>query len=455
MPALKDTIVAPATPPGVGALGVIRVSGTLALAIVDKVFRGDQLSKASSHTVHYGHIHDPDSEKVIDEVMATVLRAPKSFTTEDTVEISCHGSPVIVRDIMSLLVRQGARPAEPGEFTLRAFLRGRIDLAQAEAVADLIESESSAARETALNQLRGGVSKRIAELRQQLIDFAALVELELDFSEEDVEFADRERLVGLVNDLRSEIQRLIYSFKLGDALKQGVATVIAGRPNAGKSTLLNALLQEERAIVSSIPGTTRDTIEEVLHIDGVGFRLIDTAGIREATDAIEQVGVERTHAKIRESALMVYVFDLTSTSPEDLQEELAALDDSVPRILLGNKIDEAPEKARRAFALMRPIWISAKTGEGVEELRKILLDTALGDEVKTDDTVVSNLRHYEALLRADQALADVLAGIQDTRSGEMVALDIRQSLDALGSITGEVTGEDVLDSIFSRFCIGK
>jgi tRNA modification GTPase len=470
---LDDTIAAPATPAGVGALGVLRLSGPGALGIADRVFRspaGRPLSSADSHTVHYGHLHAPDAAPgtpPIDEVMASVFRAPRSFTTEDTVEFSCHGSPFVLERALEALLAAGARAAGPGEFTLRAFLHGRLDLAQAEAVADLIAADSAGAHDVAMRQLRGGISHRIAGLRQQLVDFAGLVELELDFVEEDVEFADRDRLSALVGDLRAVLDGLIRSFRLGNALRSGVPTVIAGRPNAGKSTLLNAWLQEERAIVSDVPGTTRDTIEEVLHLDGIAFRLIDTAGIRDASDAIERLGVERTLAKIEQSALLVFVFDASDTTPEQLDADLARLArEGLTVLVAGNKADLDPDGRRREAFGRRPVhWLSAaraaagQPDEGLAALERALVRTVTEDaasgEGGADRTLVANQRHHAALLRADTALADVLAGLADGRSGELVALDLRRALEALGEITGEVTNDELLGSIFGRFCIGK
>lgn len=479
---LSDTIAAPATPPGVGALGVLRISGPDALAIADRVFRspgGANLADARSHTVHYGHLIDPSAlaedphAAPLDEVMATVLRAPRSFTTEDTVEISCHGSPFVLEQALRVLLEAGARSAGPGEFTLRAFLHGRLDLAQAEAVADLIAADSGAAQQLAMQQLRGGVSQRIAALRRELVDFAGLVELELDFVEEDVEFADRTKLEQLVRNLRGVLDGLTRSFRLGNALREGVPTVIAGRPNAGKSTLLNAWLQEERAIVSEIPGTTRDTIEEVLHLDGIAFRLIDTAGIREAADAIERIGVERTLAKIEQSALLIFVFDVATTSPEQLAADLDRLKrEGLHILLVGNKVDlDQDGRLRSAFgeagASLPPIhWLSARDAATASSsaLREALapLDQALVEAVRAsapdgsgNQTLVSNQRHHRALQSADQALSEVLAGLADARSGELVSFDLRRALEALGEITGEVTNDELLGSIFGRFCIGK
>ncbi|MEZ4994921.1 MAG: tRNA uridine-5-carboxymethylaminomethyl(34) synthesis GTPase MnmE [Saprospiraceae bacterium] len=339
---LQDTIVALATPPGVGAIGVIRLSGKDAIAIVDQVFHGKDLNKQESHTAHFGTIRD-DSGRIVDEVLVTVFVAPRSYTGENVVEVSCHGSNYIIQELIRLFIKKGARTAQRGEFTLRAFLNGRMDLSQAEAVADLIASDSEQSHALALQQMRGGISEEIAELRQQLLDFASLIELELDFSEEDVEFANRDELRQLVEKIQRLIRHLLDSFRLGNAIKQGVTTVIAGRPNAGKSTLLNALLNEERAIVSEIAGTTRDTIEEVLNINGVLFRIVDTAGIREAQDQIEAIGVEKTLEKVRQSSLLVYVYDVVNTPEEEVEKDLAKLSrEGVGLIVVGNKVDLAP-----------------------------------------------------------------------------------------------------------------
>ena len=342
---LQDTIVALATPPGVGAIGVIRLSGLKAIEIVDGVFPGKQLSEQTSHTVHFGTIRD-EGERIIDEVLITLFIAPTSYTGENVVEVSCHGSNYIIQELIRLFIKKGARLARAGEFTLRAFLNGRMDLSQAEAVADLIASDSERSHDLALQQMRGGISDEIAVLRQQLIDFASLIELELDFGEEDVEFANRDELRELVEKIQSLIRRLLDSFRLGNAIKQGVTTVIAGRPNAGKSTLLNALLNEERAIVSEIAGTTRDTIEEVLNIDGVLFRIVDTAGIRDAQDQIEAIGVEKTLEKVRQSSLLVYVYDVTTMSEAEVEQDLVRLKkEGLAVIVVGNKVDLAPSLA--------------------------------------------------------------------------------------------------------------
>lgn len=455
-----DTIIALATPPGVGAIGVIRVSGPEAIRLTDSVFKGKKLEDQPGHTLHFGSIHDEEG-RLLDEVLVSLFRGPRSYTGEDATEISCHGSHYILQEVMALLLRKGARLAKPGEFTLRAFLNGRMDLSQAEAVADLIASESASAHAIAMQQMRGGFSSEIRRLRQELIDFAALIELELDFGEEDVEFANRDDLKDLIRRILRLMHDLAQSFQLGNAIKNGVSTVIAGRPNAGKSTLLNALLNEERAIVSDIAGTTRDTIEETLHIGGVAFRIIDTAGIREAQDAIEAVGVAKTMEKVRQSALLVYVFDVVRTSPEEVRADLEQLVGPDTRLLVvANKMDLNPYTSHAHYAcelLPESAWVpvSALNNMNVEYLKEKLLNSVLQGELRTEHTVVANARHYEALLKASESLTDALRSIETGISGDFIAMDIRRALTFLGEITGEISSEDLLDSIFSRFCIGK
>lgn len=452
---LSDTIIALSTPPGVGALGVIRLSGTDSISIADQVFLGKDLMKQKSHTVHYGLIKDGD--RTIDEVMLSIFRTPKSFTKDNMVEITCHGSPYILQEVIRLFQSKGVRLAKAGEFTMRAFLNGRIDLSQAEAVADLIASENASAHTMAIQQMRGGFSKQISELRQQLINFASLIELELDFGEEDVEFADRSQLLNLIGEIKRIIRQLIQSFQLGNAMKNGVQTVIAGRPNAGKSTLLNALLNEDRALVSDIPGTTRDTIEELINIDGIPFRFIDTAGIREARDTIEAMGVEKTMEKLEKSALTIFLFDVSSCSPEQLKSDLKdfiKIDN--PLVLVGNKIDDTEVNYQSLFAEWdEMIFISSKDQTNIEKLKNTLKSKILDDEINTGGTIVSNARHHEALLRSMQSLDEVSKGLDLQISGELLALDIRQALHYLGEISGEVSTDDLLGNIFSKFCIGK
>ena len=387
----------------------------------------------------------------------SIFRSPKSYTGQNSVEISCHGSPYILQKVMEILIGAGARTANPGEFTLRAFLNGKLDLSQAEAVADLIAANSESSHELAMKQMRGGYSKKMQQLRERLVSFASLIELELDFSEEDVEFANRDELVELIREIEKAVHDLMVSFQLGNVLKNGVSTVIAGRPNAGKSTLLNALLQEERAIVSDIPGTTRDTIEEIINIEGILFRLIDTAGIRDAVDKIEEIGVSRTLEKIRQSAIVIYVFDVNELDEAELQKDLGRLDASVPVIAVGNKSDLVEEDAlsKKFSSNGEIVFVSSKKEENLEGIRKSLLENFTKHDWNRENIIVSNMRHYEALKRADEAMKHVLEGVENHTSGELLALDIREALDALGEITGEITNEDLLGNIFSNFCIGK
>jgi tRNA modification GTPase len=450
-----DTIVALATPQGIGAIAVVRLSGLQAISIANAVFHGKNLDAVDSHTIHFGTIRE--GKEIIDEVLMSVFIAPRSFTKENVVEISCHGSSYIIKRIINLLVSKGARLAKPGEFTKRAFLNGQFDLAQAEAVADVISSDSEAAHQAAMSQMRGGFSKDIKQLREQLIHFASMIELELDFGEEDVEFADRHDLAKLVTDLKTIINQLIKSFDLGNVIKNGVPTVIAGKPNAGKSTLLNALLKEEKAIVSDIAGTTRDSIEDEINIEGVAFRFIDTAGIRETTDVIEALGVERTHSKMKEASLILYLFDLVNDNITDINKEINKLENlGKPFIPIGNKIDKAP--AGLVAQLKeddRFIFISASQQQYLEELKDKILDQVNLKNIRSSDTIVTNARHFESLLKTSQALDDVLTGIGSNVTGDFLALDIRQALHHLGEITGEVTNDDLLANIFSKFCIGK
>jgi len=451
----EETIVALATPNGIGAIGVIRLSGPDAITIANSVFKGKDLNKQASHTIHFGQI--VDGEGVLDEVLVSLFIAPRSYTRENVVEISCHGSNYIIESIIKLLIKNGARSAKPGEFTLRAFINGQLDLSQAEAVADLIASNSKASQQVAMQQLRGGFSSQLQTLREQLVTFASLVELELDFSEEDVEFANREQLQQLIHDIMKVISRLIQSFELGNAIKQGVNTVIAGRPNAGKSTLLNTLLNEDRAIVSHIPGTTRDTIEEVLNINGINFRLIDTAGLREATDTIEQIGVQRTMEKISQSALLIYVFDAEKITISDLNSDIANLQrPSIPMLLVANKIDLLSAEQKAALPHTdSSILISAKEKQHIDELKNKIYYAAVKEKLNDDETLVTNIRHLEALQKTEEALLRLLNGIDTQVTSDFLAMDIKQALHYLGQITGAVTTDDLLDNIFSKFCIGK
>jgi tRNA modification GTPase len=454
-----DTIVALATPAGVGAIAVIRLSGKDALRIADCFFYGKKLSRQVSHTAHFGTIR-ADNQHVIDEVLATVFVAPRSYTRENTVEISTHGSPYIVQQVIQLAIRHGARMAQPGEFTLRAFLNGQLDLSQAEAVADLIASSSESAHQLAIQQMRGGFSLKIKELRTQLVNFASLMELELDFGEEDVEFANRSDLKVLILKIQKIIRNLSDSFALGNVLKNGVLTVIAGRPNAGKSTLLNALLNEERAIVSEIAGTTRDTIEEILNINGIAFRLVDTAGIRQATDAIEAIGVQKTLEKVRQSAVLLYVFDILETTIDEVKADLESLRRHDMKILvICNKQDSNElfkiEAISKIIQVDKIIAISAKYGTHLKDLKSTLYELVAAGQVKSDSTIVSNARHYEALQKSDECLSAVLNSMAIGVTTDFVAMDLRMALYHLGSITGTVTTDDLLENIFRNFCIGK
>jgi tRNA modification GTPase len=453
----NDTIVALATPQGMGAIGVIRLSGQDAITIADSVFKGKALATQKSHSIHYGHIID-DTGKAIDEVMVALFKAPKSFTTEDVVEISCHGSSYIQEQIIRLLIQQGARAAKPGEFTLRAFLNGRIDLSQAEAVADLIASDSATAHDVAMKQMRGGFANQIKDLRSRLVHFASLIELELDFAEEDVEFANRGQLIALIDEIQTALQPLIASFKLGNVIKNGVNTVIAGKPNAGKSTLLNALLNEQRAIVSEIPGTTRDTIEETLNINGLLFRFIDTAGLRSTSDIIEAIGVERTMEKLRQSSVYIYLFDVNSNTPQEVHAHILELGlADMPGIVVANKIDQSNWKKTSAFQIVFPdiVYIAASQNHNIERLKEALYKKVMSGNINTENTIITNLRHYDALVKANEALEEVKTGINLQNTGELTALDIKRALEYLGQISGEVTNDEILGNIFSKFCIGK
>lgn len=450
---LNDTICALATAPAVSAIGVIRVSGAQAISLVNTIFKGKDLTQQATHTIHFGKI--VNGNQIIDEVLASLFIAPKSYTGENTVELSCHGSPYIQQQILQLLVQQGCRVAQPGEFTLRAFLNKKLDLSQAEAVADLIASDSDESHKMAMNQMRGGFSAQINQMRERLINFASLIELELDFAEEDVEFAKRTELIQLVADILTLINSLTESFKYGNAIKNGIPTVIAGKPNAGKSTLLNALINEERAIVSDIAGTTRDTIEEAFVLDGITFRLIDTAGIREqAADVIEEKGIERTFEKIQKASIVIYVFDATNTTADELENELKTFADLNAIIIpVANKTDLAAQQIQ-LLAALPIIPLSAKTLAGVQTLKQRLIEAVRTDEVK-NDVIITNLRHFEALKQAADSLTQVLNGIEMGISGDLIAFDIRRALFHLGEITGEVTTDDLLANIFSKFCIGK
>lgn len=452
MYSINETIVALATPPGEGAIGVIRLSGKDAIAIADKIFKGKKLADQPSHTIHFGKI--TDGVKDIDEVVVSLYKAPKSYTGEDVVEISCHGSYYVLQQVIDLCLANGAHMAKPGEFTQRAFLNGKMDLTQAEAVADLIASRSGASHQAAMHNLRGGFSEQLKAMREELIKFSALIELELDFSEEDVEFADRKQLYVLLDELTEITQQLIQSFRLGNVIKNGVSVAIVGKPNAGKSTLLNALLNEERAIVSEIAGTTRDTIEETLNINGILFRLVDTAGIREhSTDIIENIGIQRSRDMIKRADIVVYLFDVNSETGEELvRQEKELQQEGIKYILAANKTDLPVVKGNIGE---HTLPISAKNKENIRELLQKLYDMALQGEIKQEGTIITNARHYNALQEVLKSLLDIKAGMDNHLSGDLVALDIRRCLHYLGDITGEVTTEDKLDYIFSKFCIGK
>ncbi|PZV80326.1 tRNA modification GTPase trmE [Algoriphagus aquaeductus] len=452
----EDTIIALATPQGVGAIAVIRLSGKNAIKATNEVFFGKNLEEVPTHTIHFGTIRD--GEKIIDEVLVSVFKAPKSFTKENVVEISTHGSSYIINQVLKLFVRKGIRLAKPGEFTQRAFLNGQFDLAQAEAVADLIHADSETSHQAALNQMRGGFSSEIQELRNQLIHFASMIELELDFVEEDVEFASRDDLRTLVERILRIVEELILSFDLGNVIKNGVPTVIAGKPNAGKSTLLNALLNEEKAIVSDIAGTTRDFIEDEISIGGVIFRFIDTAGLRETTDTIEAIGVSRTQEKMKTASLILYLFDLSDTDLVEINRDINKLENlGVPFLKVANKTDKAKENIISELKEKHPdtIFISAGKKENLEGLKARILELVNLDKFRTGNTIVTNVRHYDSLTKTRESLLDVLSGLDQEVTNDFLAMDIRRSLHYLGEITGQVTTDDLLANIFSKFCIGK
>ncbi len=450
-----------ATPSGAGAIAIIRMSGKDAFSIADKVFRAKgkkTLSEAKSHTIIFGDI--VDGEELVDEVLVSVFRNPKSFTGENSVEISCHGSTFIQKRILNLLSKSGCRMAKPGEYTMRAFLNRKMDLSQAEAVADLIASSSEAAHKVAMHQMRGGFANELKVLREELVHFASLIELELDFAEEDVEFADRSQMIELINRINTKIDQLIGSFELGNVIKEGVQVAIIGEPNAGKSTLLNALLNEERAIVSDIAGTTRDTVEDELVIEGIRYRFIDTAGIRQTTDTIESLGIERTMKKAEQADVVMFLFDASTYTPAQLRSEISELkirksDLEERLILVANKTDKTTEIISEKFANLNAVSISAKEKTGIEELKTRLTEFVNLSALKEDQTIVTNTRHIEALSGAKKSLLEVLQGFDNQMSGDLVAIDIRRALFFLGAITGEITTDDLLGNIFSKFCIGK
>ncbi|MBM7421043.1 MULTISPECIES: tRNA uridine-5-carboxymethylaminomethyl(34) synthesis GTPase MnmE [Chryseobacterium] len=458
-----DTICALATANGIGAIGIIRISGDDAIPVSAKIFDGKNLEKAQSHTVHYGFIKDGD--EVIDEVMISVFKAPKTFTAEDSVEISFHGSPHIAKKILEVLIKNGARMAKAGEFTMRAFMNGRIDLSQAESIADLIASENEASRKVALNQLKGGITNEISFLRTDLLNFVSLIELELDFAEEDVEFADRSALNQLLDKIEAKLNSLIESFQYGNAIKNGTAVAIIGKPNAGKSTLLNALLKEERAIVSNIAGTTRDTIEEILHIKGHAFRLIDTAGLRETADEIEAIGVKKAKEKVENANILVYLADAaTENFSEDIEMIKSLQRDDLKLIICATKIDEvSPAQYELVENIFRKeisqdfdfITISAVENQNMQDLKDEL--SSYVEQLKSEESnvIITNQRHFEALGKSLDAVNKVKEAITFQISTELLAYELRNALEHLGEISGEVTNDEVLGNIFSKFCIGK
>jgi len=469
---IQDTIAALATAPGAGAIAVIRVSGTQALSIVSDLFQAKskkRLIEQDSHTLHLGNIID--GSRIIDEVLVSIFKGKRSYTGEPTVEISCHGSSYIQQEILQLLFRNGCRAAKAGEFTLRAFINGKMDLSQAEAVADIIASDNAGAHQIAMQQMRGGFSNEIAQLRQELLNFASLIELELDFAEEDVEFANREEFQQLISKITRVLKRLIDSFATGNVIKNGIPVAIVGEPNVGKSTLLNALLNEERAIVSDIAGTTRDTIEDEISIGGIGFRFIDTAGIRETADVIEGLGIKKTFEKIAQAQVVLYLInsekykDQAELFTVEIQKIRNRFPDK-PLVLVANKIDHLTEAEQESIndQLVKLVsesnksavlLISAKAGTGVEALKEQLLQFVNTGALRNNETLVTNSRHYDALLKALEEIEKVQLGIDAGLSGDLLAIDIREALYHFGEITGQVTNDELLGNIFANFCIGK
>ena len=463
----EETICAPATGTG-GAISIIRVSGQDSLGIVSKIFfpldKAANILNNKGFTVVYGEIRSGD--EVIDEVLVSIFRAPHSYTGEDSAEISCHASAYIIKTILELLVSNGAILAKPGEFTQRAFMNGRLDLSQAEAVADVIASSARSAHRIAMNQMRGGFSAEIARLRSELLNFASLIELELDFGEEDVEFADREDLKKIATNIKDLADRLSGSFSAGNALKNGIPVAIVGKPNSGKSTLLNSLLMEDKAIISDIPGTTRDTIEDTIVIDGIEFRFIDTAGLRETTDVIESMGIKKTFEKI-DLASVILLIDEISDSPERINKRIDAIRKKIEEtekrlIVLINKTDEASpgqeDELRTKIDISSAetlLFISAREKLGLEILRKELSDHAIKDKISSDSVIVTNIRHYEALIKVSSSLGRVLEGLNNNIPDDLIATDIRHAIHYLGEITGVITSDEILGNIFKNFCIGK
>lgn len=445
-----DNICAISTPQGIGGVALIRISGNKAIEIVQSIF-SKEINNEAGYSIHFGSIFENKNE--IDQVLVTIFRNPHSFTGEDTVEITCHGSLFIQHKIIELLINNGARIAKAGEFSQRAFLNGKMDLSQTEAIADLIHSSSAAAHNIAMNQMKGGFSNELKSLREKLISFASLVELELDFADEDVEFADRKQLNELVEKLVCHVNQLKNSFKYGNAIKNGVETVIVGRPNSGKSTLLNSLLNEDRALVSNIPGTTRDTIEEIININGIEFRLIDTAGVRDATDNIEKMGVERTIQKIKTSSILIYLYDAQKTKKEEVQKDIEILNQKeIPALIIANKIDLLNSDSD---IQKNHIKLSAKEEKDAQILKKEIHQLFLEQKVDEQGVVISNLRHFEALEMASIELQKVKEGLENKLSGDFLAMDIRQVLFHIGSITGDISSDELLGNIFTNFCIGK
>jgi tRNA modification GTPase len=462
-----ETIVALATASGAGAIAIIRLSGKDAISIADEVFESvskKKLSDQKTHTVHLGHI--VDGLKTLDQVLVTIFKNPNSYTGENVVEISCHGSTFIQQQIIQLLLRKGAKMAEAGEFTLRAFLNGKLDLSQAEAVADLIASDNEASHQIAMQQMRGGFSNEIAKLREELLNFASLIELELDFAEEDVEFADRTAFNELITRIDFVLKRLIDSFAVGNVIKNGIPVAIVGEPNVGKSTLLNALLNEERAIVSDIAGTTRDTIEDELVIKGIEFRFIDTAGIRETSDVVESIGIQKTFEKIEQAQVVIFLFDglKFQVSSFDYITEIEKVKNKYPLkpiLVLVNKIDLLTEneissinKQLKTLNLTL-LKVSAKQKTGIDELKETLLSFVNTGALRNNETIVTNTRHYDALLKAQEEIQKVKHGLETNISSDFMAIDIRQALFYFGEITGQVTNDELLGNIFANFCIGK
>jgi len=467
----NEPIIALATPAGAGAIAIIRISGQDAIQLASKHIvskKGKTLANQKTHSIILGHV--VDGKRVLDEVLVSVFKAPNSYTGENIVEISCHGSTYIQQEIVQLFLRNGCRTADAGEFTLRAFLNGKIDLSQAEAVADVIASDNAASHQIAIQQMRGGFSNEIKELRAELLNFASLIELELDFAEEDVEFANREQFTKLLNRLSLVLKRLIDSFAVGNVIKNGIPVAIVGEPNVGKSTLLNSLLNEDRAIVSEIAGTTRDTIEDEIAIEGIGFRFIDTAGIRETTDVVEGIGIKKTFEKIKQAQVVLYLVDgalLSDISKiSALKIEIEKIKNQFPlksTLLLINKADKITETAtafiqKQLNSLSDPlkfIFMSAKTGVGVEDLKLELLGLINTGALRNNETIVTNSRHYNSLLKALEEIQKVQYGMDAGFSGDLLAIDIRQALFHFGEITGEITSDDLLGNIFANFCIGK